>query len=290
MSARRLVLPLLVPAAAGLALAGGSSADTGEYPAISKVAARQVAVGQTLVLEGSGFRKGRNRNIVVFRRGRGPAVFARASRATTTKLTVVVPANLVPFFHRDEGVPQPTRFRLRVLAERFGKRFTPREIAPLITPSGRPARASVNDCDGDRVPNAKETDADNDLLTDAVEQAIGTDACSADTDADGMSDGWEQYSALDGDGNALPSRERQRHPNALDPTDGQRDPDGDGLTNAREYAAWATYGRHRLPLLYSGGTPTSAGRAPLSEDQADLDLDGNGLLSDNERLAGAPGV
>jgi hypothetical protein len=290
MVARRIALPLLAPVTAGLALAAASVAAPGDHPTIKRVSAKRAAVGQTLTIEGSAFRKGRDKNVVVFKTRRGPAVFVRARRASATKLTVVVPANVVPYFRRKDGVPQPTRFYLRVLAERFGERFTPEKISPMISPSGRPARASSTDCDGDGIPNGRETDADDDLLPDAVERSIGTDPCRADTDGDGMTDGWEQYSAVDFDPNALPSPERRPYPNALDPTDTLRDPDGDGILNAREYAAWATYGRHRLPLLYSGGTPTSAGRDPLTDDQAKLDLDGNGLLTDNERLAAAPGV
>src|SRR3954447_14957929 len=141
MLSRRLAPPLLVPAAAGLALAfaGGSSAADGAYPVIEKVSAKKVAVGQTLVLTGTGFRKGRNVNIVAFaRRGGGRVVFTRARRASATRLSVVVPADLVPVFARKDGVPQPTRFGLRVLAERLGAHFTADDRSPLIAPASAP--------------------------------------------------------------------------------------------------------------------------------------------------------
>src|SRR3954447_2517339 len=293
MLSRRLAPPLLVPAAAGLALAfaGGSSAADGAYPVIEKVSAKKVAVGQTLVLTGTGFRKGRNVNIVAFaRRGGGRVVFTRARRASATRLSVVVPADLVPVFARKDGVPQPTRFGLRVLAERLGAHFTADDRSPLIAPSLRADRATARDCDGDAIPNRAETDRDDDLLGDATERAIGTNPCRADTDGDGMTDGWEQQSALDADGAARPTLQTRPYPNALDPTDGRRDSDGDGVRNATEYAAWATHGRHRLPLLFSGGSPTSAGTDRVSEREAPLDRDGNGVLSDNERLLSARGL
>ena len=45
--------------------------------------------------------------------------------------------------------------------------------------------------------NRDEADDDNDLLTDTLETAIGTNPCSADTDGDGVDDGYEYQSAID---------------------------------------------------------------------------------------------
>ena len=41
--------------------------------------------------------------------------------------------------------------------------------------------------------------------------------------------------------------------------------------------AWATYGANKLPLLYSGGNPTSAGRTAVPAALAYMDQDGNGF-------------
>ncbi len=64
-------------------------------------------------------------------------------------------------------------------------------------------------------------DADNDGLSDADEQARGTDPNDADTDGDGIQDGREAGNGLD----------------PLDAADGAADRDGDGLSNAAEEAA-----------------------------------------------------
>ena len=45
--------------------------------------------------------------------------------------------------------------------------------------------------------NRDEADDDKDLLTDGQEQAIGTNPCSADSDGDGVQDGYEFQSARD---------------------------------------------------------------------------------------------
>jgi hypothetical protein len=287
---RRLALPVLVAVAAPLALPAASPAATGPYPTIRSVAPKQLAVGQTLTLKGSHYRKGKKKNTVVFKRDGGRAIFVRAPQATSTRITLVVPAKLLPYFRQKAGKPQPTRFRLRVLAARFGKRFTPDKLTPLINPTGPVKGGTADDCDGDTIPNSTDNDDDNDLLSDGVEQAIGTKPCNPDTDGDGMTDGWEYYSALDRNSTARPSPNARPYPNALDGKDGALDQDGDALTNAEEYAAWATYGGNRLPLSYSGGTPTSVGRTPISAGQEYMDRDGNGYLSDNERDADGDGI
>jgi thrombospondin type 3 repeat protein/IPT/TIG domain-containing protein len=282
----RCVRSLLVAALCLLVLPAGASAAV--YPSIKKVAPAKLGVGDTITITGKNFRKGKNKNTVVFRRDGSRAIFVKAPSATTTRIRVVVPAKLLPFLTKKRGKPTYTRFRIRILARRFGKRFTSAKASPLIGPraiGGAGATVTAADCDGDGVPNSRDGDDDNDLISDTTEASIKTDPCRRDSDGDGMSDGWEYYSALDRNSKVLPYPGARPYPNALDATDGGLDQDGDGLTNADEYAAWATYGANRLPLSYSGGNPTSAGRAPVPAELAYMDRDGSGYLSDNERDA-----
>ena len=66
-------------------------------------------------------------------------------------------------------------------------------------------------------PNDGGADWDGDGLTNAQEQAAGTDMNNPDSDGDGLPDGWEVGYGL--------------NPNSA--TDANADPDGDGLTNPR---------------------------------------------------------
>jgi hypothetical protein len=80
------------------------------------------------------------------------------------------------------------------------------------------------------------TDTDGDGLSDADEINIyGTDPDSADTDQDGMADGWEIDQGLD------PLSD-----------DAEGDLDSDGIPNLEEYIAWKNQGNHRpaKPALY----------------------------------------
>jgi hypothetical protein len=261
------------------------------YPSISKVAPLKAGIGDKIVVTGKNYRSGKNKNYVVFKRDGGRAVFVKAEKATSRKITVTIPAKLLGFLVQKAGTPQPTKFRLRVLAARLGKAYASSKFAVLVGPSAIAAGTS-DDCDGDGTPNSRDTDDDNDLLADSDEARLGTDACKRDTDGDGLSDGWEQYSAIDRNGGAVvPAPTKKPYPNALDATDGPKvDSDGDGLSNLEEYTAWATYGGNRLPLSYSGGNPASAGRTPVPNELKYMDRDLNGYLSDFERDADGDGI
>jgi len=91
-----------------------------------------------------------------------------------------------------------------------------------------------------------ENDRDRDGLSDGDEYyAYGTDLDTADTDSDGLLDGYEIHlgtdpKKLDTDADAMPDGWEEAY--GLDPLtdDGGSDPDGDGVTNLDEYLA----GRH----------------------------------------------
>ena len=128
------------------------------------------------------------------------------------------------------------------------------------------------DVDGDGIPNRDDTDDDGDGLPDTLEQTLGTDPLRADSDSDGVSDGYEYWSALDLNGAAHPFPGKAPYPNALDGTDADLDFDGDGLTLKQEYQAWNYSGRP-LPLNYSDGNPSTGGTA-LRDGAKDVDGDG----------------
>jgi hypothetical protein len=260
------------------------------YPTISKVSPLKAGIGDKLVLKGTAYRSGKSKNYVVFKRDGGRALFVKADKATTKQITVTIPAKLLTFLKQASGSPVPTRFHLRVMSTRLGKAYTKNSMSPLISATST-ASGPANDCDADGVPNGTDTDDDNDLLSDTDEARLGTDPCKRDTDGDGMSDGWEQYSAIDRNGGSVvPSPQTRPYPNALNGSDADVDSDGDGLTNLEEYTAWATFGANKLPLSYSGGNSASAGRNPVPASLAYADRDHNGYLSDYERDADGDGI
>jgi hypothetical protein len=242
------------------------------------------AVGDTLTIRGRYFKRGLYRNSVVFRRDGGRALFVKAQLATTKLIQVKVPAKLAQLLEVKNGGPVAGRFRLRVLAERLGKRFTPNATSPVISPartpgapSGPPVLGNLGgspaptapppvvttpeaDCDGDGMANSVDTDDDNDLLPDTTESQLGLDPCNADTDGDKVEDGYEYQSAKD-----LNDDEYQ-DPNQYAPYPGNRpypnplfkdagvDYDGDSLTLGEEFSLWKRYGTRSLgTLLYSDG-------------------------------------
>jgi hypothetical protein len=257
------------------------------YPTVKKVTPLKAGIGDKLSLTGTSFRTGTGKNYVVFKRDGGRALFVKAGKATSKSVQVTIPAKLLNMFLQKSGVPQPTKFRLRIMATRLAKSYTKVSMSPTISPIAS-AQGTSDDCDGDGVPNAKDNDDDNDLLSDSTEAQIGTDPCKRDSDGDGMSDGWEWQSAKDRNGGTYPKTKPSPNPN--DASDAAVDSDGDGLTNLEEYTAWATFGGNAFPLNYSGGNTASAGRGAPPAGQEYMDRDGNGYLSDFERDADGDGI
>ncbi len=103
-----------------------------------------------------------------------------------------------------------------------------------------------------------------------LESDIGTDPCLADTDGDGVEDGYEYKSAIDLNDDefqepntTLPYPGKRPYPNPLDPSDADKDFDGDVLTLAEEQALW------RLDGLRS----RSIGRPSATDSATDHDND-----------------
>jgi hypothetical protein len=154
-----------------------------------------------------------------------------------------------------------------------------------------PASGST-DCDADGTPNSADGDDDNDGMSDTLEKSVNLSQCNKDTDGDGIEDGFEYYSALDLNGNALPYPGSRPYPNALDGSDAGTDFDGDGLKGSEEFAAWNLYGGRVLPAAagqsfpYSDGNQTSTAPANVGA----MDLDGNARITDDEKDADSDGL
>jgi hypothetical protein len=298
----RLSVPrLLLFACALLAVlpAGANAASSKKgvgYPVIKKVTPLKLSIGGTLTITGKNFRSGKGKNTVVFKRSGKPAVFAKSTSSTTTKLAVVVPAKLTSFLSKKNGAAVGTRFQLRVLAKRFSKSFTSNSLSPVISPKkaggtgggAAPAPTPYQSCQANVKANPS-ADSDADGIANGLEAGIGTDPCSADTDGDGLLDGYEYESALDLNGRALPYPGKRPWPNPLDPSDTGYDFDGDGLTLSQEYKLWKFVGGVFPVTAYSDGTQNSGGTMPTSPvDPLDLHRDGN--LTDDERDADGDGL
>ena len=279
---------LLVPASAM------AKSKKRTYPVIKTVAPLKVGIGDKLTIKGTGFKAGKGKNTVVFKRDGKPAVFVKSGLSTKKKIYVTVPDKLAAFLGSDsEGAAVPTRFRLRVLASRFSKHFTSAKLSPIVKPksgsSSTPA-GTYQECQ-DKAKVTPDVDVDADGLTNGTELAYGVDPCTADSDRDGMIDGYEFYSAKDLNGAALPYPGRRPWPNPLDSTDGQYDFDGDGLTLFEEYKLWKGLGGAFPLSTYSDGTQSTGGIVPASTPaQQALDIDGDGKLTDDERDADGDGL
>ena len=251
-------------------------------PTITSFSPAQVPVNGVLVLKGRNFASGATHNRVFFSRATdGKTVRARPRKATKTRIEVVVPAALTKFLADDgKGGKKATRFQISILSKAFGPK-TKKSRSPIILPAGStpvtggatptPPGATAADCDGDGTPNTADTDDDNDLLADDTEAKIGTDPCKSDTDGDGIEDGYEYFSALDFNNNALPYPGTRPFPNALDGSDAATDFDRDGLTDLEEFRAWVKFGNHALPLNYSAGLAFSDGANKDGGKDADSD-------------------
>jgi hypothetical protein len=99
-------------------------------------------------------------------------------------------------------------------------------------------------------------DSDGDGLTDDVEDGLGTDSNNADSDGDGLPDGAEvnTYGSdplqLDTDADGVPDGVEVELGSDLLVIDGDSDSDGDGFSNAGEYAQGTNPGN---PFSYPGG-------------------------------------
>jgi hypothetical protein len=321
-------LPLVIAAASLLAPAAAhAGTKKAVYPAISSVAPLKAKVGGQLTIKGSHFRAGAGKTTVVFQRSGKPAIFVKATTATTSKLTVRIPEKLATSLVQKKGAPTPTQFKLRVLTTRFARSWTTTKTSPTISPkvtatapgtgdkgtggaslTAPVAPAAAPDAPAPAGPAAPAPtayelcqaaahadpagDTDGDGLSNGTEIGLRfpTDPCNADSDDDGATDGYEYNAAKDLNGDALPYPGSQPWPNPLDPIDINDDFDGDGLTLAQEFHLWKLTDGHFPLNSYSDGNQNTGGPQPITGATADLDLDGDGNLTDDERDADHDGL
>ena len=302
-----------------------TAAKRANKPVVTLVAPMRATVGSTLAIRGRGFSRASRRNTIIFRSPSRRVSFAKPRRSFARKLVVRVPASVERLLRKQDGDQSkglPTRIRLRVISKRRYGKLTILRRSPLIVSAlrtggqrgdGRRTGAPAA-CDG--------ADFDDDLVSNAREAKLKTDPCRADTDGDGVEDGFEQESALDLNQRAVPYPGRRPFPNALDPTDAGNDYDGDGLTLGEEARAWArraagpfttglqaytdssaapafggpyggvpAFGNHASPMSYSDGRQaTLAIGSGHPEYRGHLDGDGDGRLTDDERDADGDGL
>jgi hypothetical protein len=286
------LLALPSTAAAAQALPKKAAKADAKAPVVTKVSPRSAKVGDVLVITGRNFVPGKGKNLVFFYTTKGGGTFTTAGDASRTRLKVTVPDKLATLLPANGD---PARILLRIKSKRLGARSTTR-VSPLIAidpDAGDDTSGTGNNPGTVCTPNFNDaaSDVDKDLLPDARERALMTDACNSDSDGDGVSDGYEYYSAIDLNSQALPYPFKRPYPNALF-KDSDVDYDGDGLTVADEYSLWKTFGGSSLPLNYSDGkqttvpTPAPSPAGPLYY----LDMDHNGVLSDDERDADGDGL
>src|SRR5918992_365929 len=251
-------------------------------PSITRVMPMRISVGARLTILGKNFKTERKANTVIFRAPNGRSAFAKPRRASRTKLVVVVPSAVARLLGGSVNNPKPTRLKLRVLAGKFSA-FTTRRLSPVVTSFGSgdgPGGGSPGGGSGGggstgggstgggpaAAACASSADHDGDMLPNALEADLTTDPCLADTDGDGVGDGYEYKSAVDLNNDdyqepnqSLPYPGKRPYPNPLDPSDTGTDFDGDSLLLAEESKLWKFaidngYAARTLsPLYYSDG-------------------------------------
>jgi hypothetical protein len=296
-TARRLFLGLaaasllVLPSTATAAKKPAKKVDN-KAPTVTKVTPKSAKVGDVLTITGRNFVRGKRKNQVFFFTAKGGGTWATADDASATRLKVRVPdklANLLPA-NGDQA-----RIRLRVKGKRLGV-SSAAKVSPLIAIDPNSVGGDPNGSNPGVIactPNYNDpsSDVDKDLLPDARERDMLTDPCNRDSDGDGASDGYEYYSAIDLNSAARPYPGKRPYPNPLF-KDPDTDYDGDGLTMLEEYSLWNKYGGNAVPLNYSDGKQASVPTAAPSQSGPlyYMDLDKNGILTDDERDADGDGL
>src|SRR3954452_2843449 len=131
---RQMLRGAAVLAALGALVVPATASAAVKSPVITKVTPKSLSVGDTLIIQGKYFRRGRGKNRVLFQRSGGKSLFVKAGLSTTKRMTLAIPAKLETFMVKTGGHAATTRFRLRVLTTKLSKRFTSGANSPRIGP------------------------------------------------------------------------------------------------------------------------------------------------------------
>jgi hypothetical protein len=275
-------------------------AATVAEPRIKGVTPMHLKVGQKLSINGTGFLPGHT--TVYFLRSGGGVAITKADSATKTHVVVTVPNSVQSLLKTSGTKVLPTRFQLRILTKRYGP-VAGTSLAPVISPAADGSGGGPKPA----CPKGGSADSDNDGLTDDTEKNVTrTNACLADTDGDGVPDGYEYQAALDMNNTtpfgvpdaALPYPGKKPWPNPLDGSDKEVDHDGDSLPMVIEYQMNVlAHGPKVGSLQYSDGKQRSQFvAAPTDPALAYMDIItyppsmNAGVLSDDERDADGDGL
>ena len=293
---------LLAGLGTAVAVPAAAQAKTSSKPTITRVSPMRVKVGRTITIRGRNFSSSRKRNTVLFRGTAGRSALGKVTRASSTKLVLKVPASVERILTQKSSSGVPTRIKLRVVAKRYGVLSVLRH-SPVVVSALKSGKTTA--C-------GKGSDWDGDLLPNTVELKYALNPCKADSDGDGLSDGWEYWSAKDLNLKAVPYPGKKPYPNPLDKGDANYDFDGDSLTATVEYKLWKISGSSfqpgrstntstDSPLGYSDGTqrsrPDETPAIPAFQNTSlkalypgVLDVRNDGAWGDDERDADADGL
>ena len=312
MSRRSLLALLAIPVFLLAAIpAIAKKATPATAPVVTSIHPLKLKIGEKLTIHGKGFVPGKHKDTVVFMGTGKRVVWVKADKASSRTITVTLPSKLAVLLADKAGALHPTRLLIRVIGRKSGRAFTKRRSSPVVSPNGvLPGQQQAEACPG--VSNSA-GDSDGDFLSNGLELALGTNPCKADTDGDGVPDGYEYQSALDLNSTAgssavpFPFPGKRPYPNPLDPSDAGIDFDGDSLTLSEEYQGSKYLGYTSLAgIHYSDGKQTTVlTPAPAADgyqdnstagpDGSDIpryhnDYNADGFLSDDEQDADGDGL
>ena len=206
---------LLVPA-----VAGTTPAEAAKAPVVKRATPKHVFVGQTLTLRGRHFRPGIGKNTVAFKRKGAKVVLVRSDKSTKKMLKVKLPKRLEKVLPVRNGAPGPDASagpRARRRASASG--YTRPSRSPIVGPERPPAPPRPPAPTRRRLRSRRRAQRGRGrrrqrpaLTIDLRAGLRSSDRCKADTDGDGVDDGYEYQSARDLNDDEYQERRKRSSP------------------------------------------------------------------------------